>query len=489
MKRGVEWIAVDIGEQYFFLAHVQAAGGKHSVRHLFFYPVKKGAAEEEIAAMIRTTVTGLRLQTRPRVVAVVPLSHTITRNLEIPSLDPREIKEIIDLQAGRHTPYSREEIIVDHLPLGMYRQNYTRILLVIVNRAVVRRYLSILEKTALAPEQLLFAPEAMSALATQQLKPAQRRQPAAVLHLDARGGDFFVAIRGMPVFSRHIPAVLPTAAEAYNSFFEKLGEEVKRSLDTYQSEEIDRVPVQMLVCGALDALPADTAARLAAAIQLPVQAVSYVRLMPLHAEAAGAVNLAAGNSFLPALAGVVCPAARKINLLPEEIKIKRALEDRLQALLKTGVFSLLLAVMLSGFFLTRLYVKALTLERLRREVSRMSAESDVLVKALERLRIIKAFLRERGQVLQVICALADILPQRVFLSDVKLDAQNTLMLKGSARAMSDVFSFVASLEQSEFFRNVQTNYTSARKQDGEDWADFGISCVVLRPAQGVTTDE
>ena len=44
----------------------------------------------------------------------------------------------IDLQAGRHTPFSREEILMDYLNIGTYRKNYTEVLLVIVNSNAVR---------------------------------------------------------------------------------------------------------------------------------------------------------------------------------------------------------------------------------------------------------------------------------------------------------------------------------------------------------------
>ena len=86
-----------------------------------------------------------------------PAHLTIAKNIEIPSLDPDEIKEIIDLQAGRHTPYSRGEIIIDYINIGTYRENYTKILLVIVTLSVVRRQIEILAKAGLITEKVFFA--------------------------------------------------------------------------------------------------------------------------------------------------------------------------------------------------------------------------------------------------------------------------------------------------------------------------------------------
>jgi hypothetical protein len=42
--------------------------------------------------------------------------------------------------------------------------------------------------------------------------------------------------------------------------------------------------------------------------------------------------------------------------------------------------------------------------------------------------------------------------------------------------MSNVFSFVTTLEGSPFFENVSTTYTTTKKEEGEEYTKFEIIC-------------
>ena len=101
--------------------------------------------EETIAEKLQAALSELKLADVNLIGAVA--SHgVITRNLEIPSKDPSEIREILNLQASRHTPYSRSEIVIDYLNLGVFKTVYTKVLLVIVPRLVVKRFYDFSEK-------------------------------------------------------------------------------------------------------------------------------------------------------------------------------------------------------------------------------------------------------------------------------------------------------------------------------------------------------
>ena len=61
--------------------------------------------EDETAKALKALFLELKAK-NPRIVNIVSASLAITKNIEIPSCDHAEIREIISLQAGRHTPYS-----------------------------------------------------------------------------------------------------------------------------------------------------------------------------------------------------------------------------------------------------------------------------------------------------------------------------------------------------------------------------------------------
>ena len=46
------------------------------------------------------------------VICTIPANAATAKNIEVPSIDPEEIKSIINLQASHHTPYSKEEVLI-----------------------------------------------------------------------------------------------------------------------------------------------------------------------------------------------------------------------------------------------------------------------------------------------------------------------------------------------------------------------------------------
>ena len=145
-----------------------------------------------------------------------------------------------------------------------------------------------------------------------------------------------------------------------------------------------------------------------------------------------------------------------------------------------GIFVISFFILIGAVFISKLYFKELLLRKLEAENKAVNVEVRILEQSLAKIRTVKNYQRNRGFALEVLAALYDTLPDDIMLTDLKMDSGGNFNLKGTARAMSDVFSFVDALKKSRIFDNVKPNYTTSRKQDNENLADFGISCVVVR---------
>jgi len=75
-------------------------------------------------------------------IVILSRNQVTVRNLELPTTDPQEIKDIISIQAGKQTPFSKDEIIADFKTIGLSRQHYTKVLLAIVQKAIVNNFLN-----------------------------------------------------------------------------------------------------------------------------------------------------------------------------------------------------------------------------------------------------------------------------------------------------------------------------------------------------------
>jgi Tfp pilus assembly protein PilN len=69
-------------------------------------------------------------------------------------------------------------------------------------------------------------------------------------------------------------------------------------------------------------------------------------------------------------------------------------------------------------------------------------------------------------------------PLDLKLTDVKFDEQGRFSVRGTADTMSTVFSFVEYMEKSKYFKDVKTKYTTKRKEETKDVADFEINSLL-----------
>jgi hypothetical protein len=62
----------------------------------------------------------------------------------------------------------------------------------------------------------------------------------------------------------------------------------------------------------------------------------------------------------------------------------------------------------------------------------------------------------------------------MYLKGVTIDKDGKIVLKGTSKSMSRIFSFVTELENDGLFTGVKTESTESRKEEGEDVSDFTI---------------
>ena len=475
LPKNKDVIGIDLSEDKLLISQLKNSGGKKEFIKLVHYSTE-GMKEEDISGLVIKAIKELKIK-NPFIISVIPLHLTITKNLEIPSLDAKEIKEIVDLQSGRQTAYSREEIIVDYINIGVYRQSYTKILLVIVAREAVKRQFDIIEKSGFKVQDMVFAPEGIAQICLEHQNKELRDVPVGIVHVDTNFTDFIISLRGIPIFTRSIPIGVKHFSEDKTKAGIKFVEEIKSSIETYQSEDIDSAPQIITITGAIDHVR-ELKAMLTATVQVTIQNIAYFDCLPLHSNYKPIEALLQNISFFNITSVFLTTQSLKVSLIPEEIKLKRVFEERTRQLVKLTVKFMIIMLLIGSFFISKTYFEGAYFKRLKEYNETIKAEAKILERNMERIRIIKHYLKNRGYALQVIAALYDIVPENIMLTSIKMNTQRNLNLKGTGRAMSNVFSFVSALESSDYFSNVQTNYTTSRKQGGKDWADFGISCLL-----------
>lgn len=445
---------------------------------------------------LMTELTGVMKELNvknPRVFCQIPLSMITTKNIEIPSLDPEEIKSIIDLQAGRHTPYSREEIIVGYITIGIFQRNYTKVLLLIVNRTAVLDQLNVLEASGVKVENVFFAPESMARFYAEALEVREEDAPVGIIDVDRFQSYFIVEFNRTVATCRLIPLGMHHLINEGDAR-ERFIAEVLSSIEAYQNEDINQVP-QKYILTSDDTKIKELKPLLEEKLNGKVEIMPYLERLegpqPVMMRLASEYN---ENSFLDVISGGLYAPELQVDLTPDEIKVQRSIEEKGRELIKAGIFSIVLLFLVIGIFFATLYSKGELLAELERIYARKHRQVVALDWIAQKTRIIKDYAGTRMTELNVIEELYLLTPDEIYLESISIDEAGTINIIGISRSMSRVFNFVTALEESRLFKAVQTNSTSEKQDRGEKVATFDItfrleSAKDPEPAESGTKEE
>jgi Tfp pilus assembly protein PilN len=457
------------------IAALKPSGTKKVISDLLYRDVR-GLAQEEVVAVLRDFLERKRLKDFTAVVTI-PSHLVITKNIEIPSQDPKEIKDIINLQAGRLTPYSRQEVIIDYVRIGSFRQSYTKLLLVIVAKDVIGKQLALLSQAGVKATRVVLSLEAIGSLIHQYLKLEIQESPYCVIHTDTTTTDFGIFLKNRQIFLRSIPIGAHQLLAEKEKHLSRFIDELKKSFDAYNVEDIETSPTLVVFTGAIEGLK-DLEVMMLDAFRIPIRLVCVSDLVP-HSSYVTKESIAPREiSMLGVLAAPFRLDESLINLVPEEVKLRIALEERGRDLIKTGVMAMIVLLFLFASFLANLYFKAEYLKNLTSKYKNLNEEASGIERDFSRLRIIRNYLSSRGRSLNILAELYDLTPLEISLTNIRLKDKDSFSVRGQATSMSSVFSYITELEKSAYFKSVKTKYTSKKKVQNQDIVDFELVCAL-----------
>jgi len=465
-------LAIDFSVSYVKIALVKSFPNRKELRAVLVRPIAK-LSDDDISKLIQTSVRELKIA-HPVTVLTVAANQVISKNIEVPSVDPAEIREIINLQASRHTPHAREEVIIDYIPLATNKKSYTKVLLLIVAASAVKRHFAILEKAGLSVERVMLAQEGVAALYPGIFRLSAPGAVSAVIQVDEAASDCMVIARRTVQFIRSIPLGRQQLIGDASKAVPKFCEEAKKSLETYQTENIEGAAESLLVTGAVKGLEnLDSALR--EAVQIPLQIKLFEAPGLLCTEKAAK---ALRETEEVSLAAVVAPLAAftecRVNLIPEEIKLKKQLAQRSKEIVKTGVLLLVLLVAGCTVLLSKLYFRAAYLKALETKYSTDAQKARALEEDLQKINIVSAELKRRGSSVIVLAELHRLVPLSMELSEIRFEREGKFVVRGTAESMGTVFAFVDSLSKSKYFWEVNARNVNKRPEGKKDITDFEI---------------
>ena len=429
---------------------------------------------EELPKIVDSALAELGAKRIPAV-CFIPLHLITTKNIEIPSLDPQEIRSIIDLQAGRHTPYAREEILVGYITVCVFQRNYTKVLLVIVNRGVVKKQTEVFDSVGVRIHSVLFPPEGIARFYAQALHVKPDDVPVGIIHFSQNATDFIVEFNTTVATCRNIPIGLSHLIKEGDTAKEGLIAELVKSLEAYQSEDINRVPETYYLTSD-DAKVKELQPILQDKLKANVKIMSYLDLIqapqPIMLKL---VSEYSDDSFLDILAVTPNLSSIQVDLTPEEVKTQRVMEEKGREVVKAGVMIFIVLLFTTAMFFSKISFRSNLLGQLKEDYVVKHRAVISLDRVAQRNRVVKNFVSSRMTTLEIINNLYQLIPQEIYLENILIEEDVTITIRGVSESMSRVFNFVTALEESELFKNVKTKSTTAKKDRGKDAAAFEIA--------------
>lgn len=477
-----DYLVADFTDEYLKVALVQEAKG--SVRLLNCAVKERGeSSEDDIANFLRESMIAFGTRTQ-EIFCVVPSKHFISRNIDMPSNNKEEIAKIINLQVGRFTPYSREEIVVDYLCREMVGQHYTNVLLIIVHRKVVEGYFRIAEKIGLSVETVCIASEALSRRYDGYTDESSGIKTLGGIHISEYSTDLTVVEESQMVFVRSIPLGWKDISKRQTETDAGFVSEINKSLAAYQDEGVGQAINLFLVSGILVDID-NVIDKVRQEVSMIAEAsgglkkLEYREEFSMTSECEAAVQVNRDISFFEAFAVGIHTRGLQLNAMPQEMKLKKNVRQGGREAITTGVLIMTLFLMLSFLLTSKVFFKKAQLAELD-EVNQSTFERS---RSLERIstktRAVRKLLENRGRGLYVFDKITALIGEDIYLTNFSYDTEDdSLNISGTAESMSRIFAFVTQLEESNYFESVTTQETQSRREGKKEVADFSIDCVL-----------
>lgn len=466
---------LEIDDDWLKIVQAQSFGKEQKITRII---VEKIVPPTDDKAPDRVSVLLKELKINPNFLIIsIPHQLAVIKNLELPSVNPAEVKDMVELQIGKQTPFAKEEIIYDYEIVSTNAEGYSRIILVIVHQDIVRSCLKTLQKAGLGTESITLSSEGLFTWAKAVYGEKANDQPYAVIDVDYGKSDFIVILKDQVIYYRNISIGFLQSLEALDKWHAKFIEEINHSIYAYHSEMINEEITKIIITGGEMLASSLNKDVLKAVVGLPVDIMPQTENISLTEQCKSKCADIAKEVSLSSLFGLALNAdGIKINLMPQQLQIEKGVREKGKDLYFFGIYLAFILATASSIFLGRLYTKEQYLQALKEEVSNIQYKVDEISKMIYETEGIKMRASTKNLMLNFIFEKHKVIPPDIYLTSIRFNGKDRLTIRGASTVMSEIFKFVNVLEESKYFQDVKTKFVTTRKAHGKDLTEFEIIC-------------
>jgi Tfp pilus assembly PilM family ATPase/Tfp pilus assembly protein PilN len=391
------------------------------------------------------------------IIVCLPRQIVNLRILELPSANPKEIVDMVDLQIGKLTPYSKDEVYSDFSISSASAGGYSRVMVGIVQRAVLREKYYAFEEAGLNVSRVSVSTEGLG----NWVKSVYPENDCAVVDIDSFYTDFAVFSRGELEASKSILVGANQLIEDPDTWQEKLAAEIRRAMESFSAGESGAVVERIVLTGArIDGLR-DYLAR---ETGVPVEensAFDQLKNLPekpdLSSDTYRPVSLTAVTGM------AMAPGQLGFNLIPDTAVMKTRIMDRAKSLTGLAVLLMVFLISLTAYGSLKVGFKMAELELVQRRLKEIKPLAEEVERKQEMTRIARERQDPRRSFVSLLNSVHGSVPEGVSIEELSFDRkENRLLLDGLA-SRADISRLVEKLQNSAMFteaRERNTRYDS-----------------------------
>ncbi len=467
-------VFVEIGPHWVKAIRTEAGGPPSAISRAVMMPCDP--LQMISADSLRTALESLKAS-ECDIYACLPRQSVTLRMLDLPSSDAAEVADMIDLQVGRQTPYSRNEILFDYRATGGGRRGYTRVLLAIVQRSVLRSRYSLLEEAGATVTRMTISTEGVAGWYAGSHRSAGG-ESVMIMDVDAGYTDIVVMDSGRPIFSRSILIGAVNLISQGGTLAERLVRETQNSLTALSAEAPDVTVSKVLLTGAAARNPM-LSEIMGQALEIPVEAedsLSSAASLPKKPDLASETY--AGASMTPLIGMAVGRDDLVFDLVPESVSIRRKIVERAKGLSRFGALTVLLMMVLSVYGVCKVALKQAEMKRVQQVLEEAVSRAEQIDKKKLLIQQVDAHRDVRHACINVIEDIYRRIPE---LADVTFESFNydyenaRVQLGGTGRSTRDIRALLNELEASSLLGDVKEEGTTRLDRNTRRYT-FKLDC-------------
>ncbi|MDA1044117.1 MAG: hypothetical protein O3C57_02720, partial [Verrucomicrobia bacterium] len=382
-------------------------------------------------------------------------------------------------------PYSKDEIVFDYLRSGMGGKGYTRVMLAIAQRSVLRSRYSLLEEAGGQVTRMSISTEGILNWYCVTQKAGRRGEGTLILDVDSGFSDLVVVESNRLLSSRSVLIGAARIQADAKGAAERLGKEVRNTLSALAAEVHDVQVQKIVVSGAACALPGFADA-LAEQLGMPVKTLDALDALP---DATPRDKLRADENRLVSMTAVIgmalSPQTLDIDLVPESVQMRRDLVLKARGLSTFGALVMVLMMLMSSYGISKVLLREGKLRQLRHAVALDTDRANLLNDKMAIVELVHDRVRVDNSAISVINDIHSRVPNLVDVNfkAFSFDADAAkVQLAGTGRTTRDIRALVKALELSPRLSSVQEGQTKFNKKT--ERYDFTLQCFVEKSDAG-----